>query len=53
MGRIEIRRRPKVALPARREGDVAADPGDPERALVLTLEVTADHVETPLSEKSA
>ncbi len=44
LGRIEIRRRPKVALPARCEGDVAANPRDPERALVLTLEVTADHV---------
>src|SRR5207342_638972 len=34
---VELRRKPEVALAARREPDLAPDPRDPERALVLGL----------------
>src|SRR5206468_56581 len=38
---LELGRQAEVALAARREADLAADPGDPEGALVLDGEVVA------------
>jgi len=41
---VEVGRDPEVALAARGESDVAADPGDAERAHVLAIEVLGHHV---------
>src|SRR5581483_6596934 len=41
---VELGRQPEVALAARCEADLAADPRDPERALVLGVEIVADDV---------
>ena len=41
---VEVRRRAEVALAPRRELDVTADPGDPEGADLLAVEVVPDDV---------